>query len=522
MSADRDETANDMPEGAEPPPRGVKAMAVIRWCLLGFAALIAGTMWLSYAHEKLAPPENADVHRAKYQCPMHPQIVSNEPGECPICHMDLEPVSAQRSGAGAGPVAPNGKPAVILDDSGSPAYFCPMDPHVRSAKPGRCPLCKMALEPIPPDAGLAEGVPTATDDGGSGALPPGTAPLKLALERVQSIGVRTAVVEERTSSAGLRVTAVVDAPEQGVAQIHVRTPGFVEAIQVAQTGVHVQAGQMLLAVYSPEILQAQQELLATRSWPAQGGGGGVVPSARKKLELLGMTAGEVDRMLVKGEATRTIGIVAPRSGFVTKKNVVQGSYVTPEMTLYEIQDLSSVYVVADVFLRDLSQVAIGSSIRFVPTNHANDAVAGKIDLVYPLANAEARTRRVRMQIENKGSRTYLPGEFGTIEVTGAARHTLTIPRDALVDTGNATYVFVVAGEGQYVPRNVTTGGADGERVAIDSGLVAGERVVSGATFLIDSESRLQASVAQASQPAAVSSGAPAAGSGAPAAPGRRP
>jgi membrane fusion protein, copper/silver efflux system len=414
-----------MPEGEEPPPRGVRTMAIVRWAILALAAAVAIFVWAAYAHEKMIAPPKVAANAPKYICPMHPQVVSNEPGECPICHMDLVPAAAEQAPA--------------------------MD----------------------------------------AMAPPGTAPITLSLDRIQAIGVRTALVEEGAASSALRVTAVIQPPEQGTAEVHVRTPGFVEAVHVDQTGRQVGAGQAMIALYSPEIFQAQHELVAMRAWDA-------APNAsRTKLELLGMSAAEIDRVIAKREPVRAIAVVAPRGGYVTKKNVVLGSYVTPEMVLYEIQDLSRVYVVADVFLRDLPHVAIGAEARFVPTGRPNDARTGKIDLVYPLVSSDSRTRRVRMQVGNDPGKPVAPGEYGFLEITAPSRHAVTIPRDALVDTGASTYVFVVEGEGRFVPRTVVTSGTDGERIVIADGLETGERVVSGATFLIDSESRLSASVGAA-------------------------
>lgn len=469
MTAEDKDTAGPehepMPEGEEVPPRGVRMMAGVRWVIVLAAAVLAAFMWLSFARTQLSTAQPGEsAHAPKYHCPMHPQIVSEEPGECPICHMTLEPFTAPRA---------------------MPAPVAPM-PVARPVDP---------LDLAAVDAGAL--LP--------GSLPPGTTPVTLTLDRIQSIGVRTAVAEDRALASSLRVTALVMAPEQGVSEVHVRVPGFVETMHVDQTGVAVRAGQPMLAVYSPEILQAQNELLATSQWIGPDGGapaGSPSTSARRKLELLGMSSTEVERVLAKREPMRAITVAAPHGGFVTKKNVVLGSYVTPEMALFEVSDLSKVYVVADVFLADVRAIAVGTEGRFTPTGHPERASSAKVDLVYPLVNVESRTRRVRMQLRNDATKAYAPGEFGTVElaVNARAQRGVAIPRDALVDTGAASYVFVVESEGRFTPRVVATSGSDEDHVVVRSGLSAGERVVSGATFLIDSESRLQASIAQVVQP----------------------
>jgi membrane fusion protein, copper/silver efflux system len=490
-----------MAEGDEPPPRGVATMAIVRWVILGVAVVLAAFMWFSYGQAELGSRRTGSTTTApKYLCPMHPQIVSSEPGECPICHMNLEPMSAERASGRALTDAAAGGHAVPA--SADTTYTCPMHPEARSATPGRCPICKMPLEELASDAGTIQAGMRATQPG---AVPLGTVPIQLAFDRVQSIGVRTALVEERETSGALRVTAIISPAEQGAAEVHVRTPGFVEAILVDQTGVGVGAGQPLLSLYSPELLQAQNELLATRKWASDAG---LSDAARRKLDLLGMAPKEIDRVIEKGEPLKAISIAAPRAGYVTKKNVVLGSYVTPDMTLYEIQDLSRVYVVAEVFLRDMPHVSVGTEARFVPAGDSSRSATAKVDLVYPLINAEARTRRVRMQIKSEAGKRHVPGEYGVVELSTGKRKALTIPRDALVDTGTAQYVFIVEKEGRFVPRTVTVGTSEGNQVIIDAGLQPGERVVSGSTFLIDSESRLQASVSQAARGAPAASRQP--------------
>lgn len=473
---------------AEPPPRGVRAMALVRWALIVLTSLAAGFAWWSYARAA-----GQSQHAPRYYCPMHPEITSHDPGECPICQMTLEPIPKDRQGAL--PVA-SAVQATAPAASVGPGtiYTCPMHPEVESPVPARCPKCKMKLEPKAPAPKDAE----AKDDAHAGHAPPGstpagTVPVELALARLQTIGVRTSPAVETPTSGALRLAAGVEAPESGTAQVHVRAPGFVEHIAVRETGVRVKRGQNLLSVYSPEVYQAQSELLAVKDWPALGEGRSSGDRARRKLELLGMSRSAIDKLMKQGEPMRTVGIGSPIAGYVTKKNVVLGSYVTPETPLYEIVDLSRVYVVANVFQRDLTAVKLGGEGSFTAPGLATPVVA-KVDLIFPNVDSEARTTRVRFSVKNAelGLR---PGQYGWVEIKQPSRTVVAVPRDALVDTGLERYVFVEEGPGRFTPRSVEVGSELGtDRIELTSGVRPNERVVSGATFLIDSESRLKASL----------------------------
>lgn len=471
----------------------LRAMSAFRWVLVVLSALVAGFAWWSFRASGGA--EGVVTSQAKYQCPMHPGIVSATPGQCPICGMDLVPIAKERSETPV-PAATVTAPYVLEDagaatigDGGAARFFCTMHPQIRSHDPGTCPICNMKLEPIPSASSLHD-----------------VAPVTLTEGRMQSIGVRFATATEEDTGGSLRLTASVAPPEQGVAEVHVRTPGFVERISVRETGVKVGAGQELLALYSPEIFQAETELLAARAiggagFPSLGdadaGADRVSSAARMRLELLGMAPRAIDEVVRTGKPMRAVSISAPASGFVTKKNVVLGSYVTPETTLYEIVDLSKVYVVADVFSQSEADVKVGTKARFVVAGRPELTESGAIDLVYPRANPEARTTRVRMSLSNAGMR-FVPGQPGTLEVDTPPRRGVFVPRDAVVDTGATRYVFVDAGGGTLVPRALQVSGdpgrAEGDEIEITSGVAAGERVVSGATFLVDSESRLRAAM----------------------------
>jgi Cu(I)/Ag(I) efflux system membrane fusion protein len=447
-----------MAEGKEPPPPGTKAMGILRWVILALSAALALFAWGSYAKAQRSGAD-ASQQSVIYQCPMHPQIVSHEPGECPICHMQLELVAVHHA------VSP------APSDSASPPKTDA--PPASSRGSGRTAPGRIA----------------------PGRTPPGTTPIALTLDRVQAIGVRTALVEETSFADKLRATAIVEPAEQGAAEVHVRSAGFVEKIMVDQTGVEVAAGQPLFALYSPEIYQAEGELSVVSGWSHGEGGGATAEAARRKLDLLGVSPNEIDAVAQSQKPNRTITVRAPARGYVVKKNVVLGSYVAPETMLYEIQDLSRVYVVADVFQQDVGRLHKGESARFTPASRPDGAVHARVDLVFPAQNSEARTTRVRMIVANPKDAPFRPGDYGTVQFSGVDQKLLSVPKDAVVDTGLSTYVFVVRGEGQFDPTEVELGPEQGERATVAAGVHAGERVVSGATFLVDSESRLQASSA---------------------------
>lgn len=475
-------------DAPEPPPRGVRTMAAVRWGIIVLSAVAAIWAWSSYARGQQhgSSSTSAIAKAQKYRCPMHHQYVSDEPGECPICHMTLVPFddSTPEASPSAG-----GTMSHVMSDGAA------MDMPMPREKPDGA-VMDMPMSHVMADGAVMDmqmpAMPAASPI--AGTLPPNAAPVTLSFDRVQSIGVRTAVAEERTDDAPLRVTAVVSAPEQGVSEVHVRTPGFVERISVRETGIKIGAGQELFGIYSPEAYQAESELVVAKGFGDAGAGS--VDATRRRLDLLGVPTRTIDDVVRSGAPVRAFSVSAPAGGFVTKKNVVLGSYVTPEMTLYEIVDLSHVYVVADVFQRDAASVTLGSTATFTPSGTLARSYTAKVDLVYPQIDPQARTTRVRLQIGND-ELDLRPGQYGTVGIPRRARAAIVVPRDAVVDTGKVAYVFVDDGNGKYTPRVVVLGAEVGDSIEIAAGVAAGERVVSSATFLVDAESRLRASLASA-------------------------
>jgi membrane fusion protein, copper/silver efflux system len=413
-------------------------MARLRWLLVVLAATLCAFSWWSFAR---ADPKAATAPR--FYCPMHPDVKSHDPGECPICHMTLEPIPEARKKKAQAP-----KPAAAAASSGgSPA-------------------------PLPP------GVP---------------AEVQLELNRVQAINVRTRKARALPGQGKLSVPAVVEAQERGRAEVHVRSSGFVEQIAVREVGARVKAGQQLLALYSPEIYQAQAELLALSK--LSGPNDPNLERAKKRLELLGVSPATSEKLAGSGSVSRTVPVSAPISGYVARVSAVLGSFVTPDATLYEIIDPSRVYVVASVPESRASEVKLGQEAEFSSADQRLSGASVKVDLIYPELDRAARAVRIRFSLDNPEGRI-LPGQFGRVQLALAAEPSVAVPRDAVLDTGRSAYVFVDEGEGRFRAAAVELGSVlPDDEIEIRRGVAAEESVVSGAAFLIDSESRLRAAVA---------------------------
>lgn len=462
-------------EGAELAPPGVRAMSLVRWAMLLGTVIAAFFSAYTYVLPSLGQGEHGHARTELYRCPMHPQITSDRPGECPICHMSLELVPVEQQAPAPPPTS---------SASAAPAASA-------SAAP------KLGAAAVKGEGPMPSAMPSAE---APLAPPPDTAPLTLSFDRIQAIGVRTAKVERTSAADGLRLNAIVEVPEQGRAEVHTRAAGFIESIAVRDTGVKVKAGETLVSIYSPEIFQAQQELIAVGAWAGPAGGPmevGKPPvgGARKKLELLGLGKEAIDRVVATGKPVRAVGISSPISGYITRKNVVLGSYAMPDKVLFEIADLGRVYVIASVYPHQLPLIHLGAEASFHSTSLPGRAFATKAELIYPDIDPGTRTARVRFQIKD-GDLALRPGQFGTIELAGEVGTQLTVPMDAVVDTGRAVYVFLAEEGGHFLARSVVLGEQVGDRFVILRGLAEGDRVVSGATFLIDAESRLKASLAE--------------------------
>jgi Cu(I)/Ag(I) efflux system membrane fusion protein len=265
---------------------------------------------------------------------------------------------------------------------------------------------------------------------------------------------------------------------------------------VNRTGDRVAAGQPLLAIYSPELYQSEQEYLielaAMESEPMghEAGGAG---AARERLGLLGVPADEITRLERERTAAKRLVLTAPVTGTVLERGVVEGQYVGADTPLFSLADLSRVWVLADLYEMDLERVHAGDRASFSADALPGRAFEGRVDFVYPTVSSETRTVKLRIALDNPGGELR-PGMYGRVLVTGAGAPTLAVPGEAVVNTGERSYVFLARAGGTFEPRVVSVGLEDGDFVQVLAGLAAGDTVVASASFLIDSESRLKAAI----------------------------
>ncbi|MBI3606602.1 MAG: efflux RND transporter periplasmic adaptor subunit [Nitrospirae bacterium] len=333
-----------------------------------------------------------------------------------------------------------------------------------------------------------------------GAKDPGQAPVTLSPTRRQTIGVKTGVVERRPFETTIRAVGIVAYDERRVKQVNLRVAGWVTNLAVNYTGQSVRAGEPLLTIYSPELAATQAEYrLARRTQarigqsamePIRVGADAQVQAAAERLRRLNVSEEQIEA-LENQEPRPETTLVAPISGVVMKKMALQGGYATPDMPLYEIADLSTVWVHAQVYEQDLSLVALGREAEVTLAAYPNEVFRGRVVFIDPVLAPETRTTPVRMEIPNPDLRLK-PGMYGDVTIRVQAEPVLAVPREAVLDSGTRTLAFLDRSDGRFEPRDIKTGRTFGDYTEVIEGLQAGDTIVTSGTFLIDSESKLMA------------------------------
>lgn len=322
-------------------------------------------------------------------------------------------------------------------------------------------------------------------------------PVRLSTEDARRIGVALTTVERRVLPVSLGTVGAVAYDETGLATVNPKVTGWVERLHVEFTGARVRAGQPLLDVYSPALVAAQEELiLAARlvreagSERAADNAAELLESARRRLSYWDVPADEIRTIEASTAPRKTLTLYAPASGVVVEKNVVEGDRIMPGMTVYRIADLSSVWIEAEVFEKDLGLVREGQVADVTFEAFPGRTFPGRVAYVYPTVSMQSRTGRIRLELANPGGELR-PGMYARIRLDApAASETLVVPRSAVLSTGRRTLVFMGTPDGTLMPREVVTGRAAGDLIEILDGVDEGARVVSSAAFLVDAESSL--------------------------------
>ena len=345
--------------------------------------------------------------------------------------------------------------------------------------------------------------PAAAATNGSPSSPGAVARGEVSIDpqRQQLIGVRLASVTREPIVATVRTTGVVRYDETRLADVNVKLEGWIRELHVDYTGQFIQKGQPLFTLYSPDLLTTQQEyLLALETRDRVKGSaiadareyaGRIVDAARQRLTLWDLPPEEIAALDDTGRAADAITFRSPVSGFVIEKQAVRGMHVTAGQTLYKVADLSVVWVEADVYEQEMAQARVGQRATVTLDAYPGDSFNGRAIYIYPFVEENTRTVKVRFQFPNTRGRLK-PGMYANVELQGADGVALTVPTNALLDSGAQQVVFVAQGDGYFTPRSVKVGRRLTDRVEILDGLKEREQVATGATFFLDSESQLRA------------------------------
>ena len=396
------------------------------------------------------------------------------------------------------------------EDSEAPAvpakevYYCPMHKEYTSDKPGNCPICSMKL--VKKEGTDEEAMKKMLQENAAAQISSDDSSAQgsifISPERRQTLGVRSVPAVLKPLKREIRTVGKIAYDETRITHIHTKVNGWIEQVFVDFVGEAVKKGQPLFTLYSPELLSTQEEyLLALKhqknlgkssfDWIAKGSGS-LADSARERLKLWGVSENEIRQIAKTGKPRRTLTTYSPVSGVVTQRSAYHhGTYITPETELYTIVDLSTVWLIAEIYEKDVSLIKTGQRVVLeFPYTPEKKRLESKVEFFYPYLDPETRTGQIRIQLKNPRSELK-PDQFVNVFLGLDQQVQLVVPSDAVLNTGERQYVFVDLGNGYFDPRQVRVGMQGADETSILSGIKEGERVVTAANFLLDSEARLR-------------------------------
>jgi Cu(I)/Ag(I) efflux system membrane fusion protein len=334
---------------------------------------------------------------------------------------------------------------------------------------------------------------------------PGYAPVKITAERLQMMGVTTEKARVMSLDQSIRTVGIITADETRISHIHTKFEGYIEQIFVNYVGQQVRAGQPIFSLYAPDLVATQKEyilaLQARDQWEKSGTdvrlpGVNLVEAARQRLALWDISPDQIALIEKNREPIRALMVYSPVSGIVTAKTAVQGNRVMPADTLYDITDLSSVWVLADLYEINVPFVKIGDPATISLSYDPGKVFKGRVSFINPNVDEKSRTVKVRIVLENPFG-ALKPDMYAEVGFGGQLGYGVAVPDSAVMGTGEREMVFIAKGGGLFEPREVKTGIKVRGFYEIKKGVAEGESVVTGANFLLDSESKLKAAIAGA-------------------------
>ena len=458
--------------------------------------------------EKGSPNELLAMEQKTYVCPMHPEETSHEAGSrCSICNMflleteeeeeekgkmdhsahDMNTMSAEDHSGHAHQAATTPADAVFndakpasLNDGSNIKYVCPMHAHIISDVPSTCPICGMNLEKVELSGGGKE------------------IQIEVSGGMQQALALKVARVEKDTLWKFVQTVGQVDYDESQINHLHARVNGWIEKLTITSVGDKITKGQLLYEIYSPELINAQDDFLLAQDTLKRAGNDesykDLVRKAGLRLELLGFQPQQIKALAKSKKTQYRVPFYAQHDGIVKALNVRDGMYIQPETEVMSVVDLSRVWVIADVFENEQSWLAVGQKAEIsIPAMGIKD-IEGKIDYIYPELDPVTRSLRVRIVVQNSEIELR-PNTLAKIGIFGGPNeNVLVIPQEALIQTGKENRVIVKLEDNSFTARKVTVGMLSQGKAEIKEGLAENERVVTSGQFLLDSEASLKGSL----------------------------